>query len=184
MLATCGSGRIAPWPCPDPPRPKTRRALALAHRRAVGLEPRRADAPPAEQLGQQLGWTSADEEGFHRPGSREKCRALLTSSCSTAMERGNDADAAHFGDDAIRHFRRSGNTPWVSQALIDAGLGASLSGDDVRATALREEGLALCRDVGNVWGLWRFGRVTRGPRRRMTVMSPPRSGTTEEALSD
>ena len=70
-----------------------------------------------------------------------------------AVERGAFAQAIAYGEDAIRHVRRSGNRRWLSQALLDAAVGAYLGGEAERAAALREEGFALGREVGNTWGI-------------------------------
>jgi predicted ATPase/class 3 adenylate cyclase len=69
------------------------------------------------------------------------------------MERGTLAHAIIKGEEAIRHFRRSGSNGFLSQALVDAGLCVSMAGDRERAATLREEGFVLCREIGNTWGL-------------------------------
>jgi predicted ATPase/DNA-binding XRE family transcriptional regulator len=69
------------------------------------------------------------------------------------QEQGDYARSTAIGEQAIRHFRRSGDARWLSQALIDTGTSASLNGNVERATALREEGFALCRAIGNLVGL-------------------------------
>jgi predicted ATPase/class 3 adenylate cyclase len=70
-----------------------------------------------------------------------------------AMEQGDLAQAVIHGEEALRHFRRSGNSRFLSQVLVDAGFCLSMSGDRERAATLREEGFALCRELGNTWGL-------------------------------
>ena len=69
------------------------------------------------------------------------------------QEQGHYARSTAIGEQAIRHFRKSGDARWLSQALIDTGTSASLNGNVERATALREEGFALCRATGNLVGL-------------------------------
>jgi hypothetical protein len=69
------------------------------------------------------------------------------------MEQGDLAQAVIHGEEAIVHFRRSGNNRFLSQVLVDAGFCVSMSGDRERAATLREEGFALCRELGNTWGL-------------------------------
>ena len=69
------------------------------------------------------------------------------------QEQGDYARSTAIGEQAIRHFRRSGDARWLSQALIDTGTSASLNGNVERAAALREEGFALCRAAGNLVGL-------------------------------
>jgi hypothetical protein len=69
------------------------------------------------------------------------------------MERGDLTQAVIHGEEALRHFRRSGNNRFLSQVLVDAGFCVSMSGDRERAATLRKEGFALCRQLGNTWGL-------------------------------
>jgi tetratricopeptide (TPR) repeat protein len=69
------------------------------------------------------------------------------------QERGEYARSVAIGEDAISQFRRSGETRWLSQALIDTGTSAYWNGSPERAAALREEGFALCRAAGNLVGL-------------------------------
>ena len=67
------------------------------------------------------------------------------------IELGDFARALAIGEDAIVHLRRAGDRSHLPQALMDAGFSASMSGNSERAVALREEGFALCRELGNAW---------------------------------
>jgi non-specific serine/threonine protein kinase len=67
------------------------------------------------------------------------------------IEMGEFARALAMGEEAIMHLRRAGDRIYLPQALMDAGFSASMSGNPERAAALREEGFALCRELGNVW---------------------------------
>jgi predicted ATPase/DNA-binding XRE family transcriptional regulator len=69
------------------------------------------------------------------------------------QEQGDYAQSIGLGEEAIRHFRQSGDARWLSQALIDTGTSAFLHGEAVRAATLREEGFALCRAAGNLVSL-------------------------------
>jgi predicted ATPase/transcriptional regulator with XRE-family HTH domain len=69
------------------------------------------------------------------------------------QEEGDYARSIMLGEEAIRHFRRSGDARWLSQALLDTGTSAYLHGEAERAAILREEGFALCRAAGNLAGL-------------------------------
>jgi predicted ATPase/class 3 adenylate cyclase len=72
----------------------------------------------------------------------------------TAMERGELAPAVvALGEEAIGHLRRSDRKGLLSQLLVDTGFCASMAGEPERAAALRDEGFALCRELGNTWGL-------------------------------
>jgi predicted ATPase/class 3 adenylate cyclase len=67
-------------------------------------------------------------------------------------ELGDFAQSLAVGEEAIMHLRRSGYKPMLSQALLDIGFYASLGGNAKRSTVLREEGFAVCREIGNSWG--------------------------------
>ena len=69
------------------------------------------------------------------------------------QERGEFERSIAYGEECIRHFRRSGDEQWLSEGLIITWVSALLHGNVERAAELQEEGFALCRKVGNVVGL-------------------------------
>lgn len=69
------------------------------------------------------------------------------------QERGEFTRSIQFGEEAIAHFRRSRDERWLSEALILTWLSVLLNGEEERAAALLEEGLALCRAANNIVGL-------------------------------
>ena len=62
-------------------------------------------------------------------------------------------DARRFGHEAVAVARARGNPFELAEALSQAGLYISLTGDDPRGAALADESVDVARSLGNAWAL-------------------------------
>jgi hypothetical protein len=70
-----------------------------------------------------------------------------------ALEQTRAEDASRFSEEAVTVARRHGDPFELAEALSQAGLHISLTGDDLRGAALADEGVHIARSLGNQWSL-------------------------------